>query len=202
MRIPFRVSTSSKGLVAVGAILGALGLVLAFLIVWSLTQPVISCAPVPGARSWPPASLITAEDYFFQGDYEFDQGNCSAAIAAYSRAIELNPDDAEAYNNRAYTYMVEQNYAAALPDLDRAIELRPDYVNALMNRGDIYNYYYAIDRARALADYDRVLQISGDHRFVCGHRLMALHNGWNWGMIQDLITRGPESGCTIADPVQ
>jgi hypothetical protein len=40
-------------------------------------------------------------------------------------------------------------YADALPALDRAIALRPTYVNALMNRGDIYNFYYQIDRARA-----------------------------------------------------
>jgi tetratricopeptide (TPR) repeat protein len=56
---------------------------------------------------------------------------------------------AEAYNNRAYTYMTIRDYADALPDLDQATALRPTYVNALMNRGDIYNFYYQIDRARA-----------------------------------------------------
>ncbi len=132
------------------------------------------------APSQPPAQLKTAEDFLAQGTYEFDNKNYDAAIANYTRAIELKPDSAEAYNNRAYTYMAEQQYALALPDLDRALQLRPDYVNALMNRGDIYNYYYSIDYDRALADYNRVEELGGAHSTsVCGHRLLAENHGWS-----------------------
>jgi len=128
--------------------------------------------------STPPVSLTTAQDYLAQGDYDFEQGGCEQAIADYTTAIELNPDFAEAYYNRAYTYMTIHNYAAALPDLDRAIQIRPDYVNALMNRGDIYNYYYQIDRKRAIADYDRVEQIGSQYTSATGHRAMAeLYSG-------------------------
>jgi tetratricopeptide (TPR) repeat protein len=91
----------------------------------------------------PPALAhgATAQDYYALGNSAFDRGNCAAAIAAYTQALALDPHNARAYNNRAYTYMLENNYAAALPDLDQAIALRPTYVNALMNRGDIYNFY-------------------------------------------------------------
>ena len=104
---------------------------------------------------------------------------------------------AEAYNNRAYTYMTIRDYADALPDLDQAIALRPTYVNALMNRGDIYNFYYQIDRARALADYDRVLALGPEATHgasICGHRFLAGHNGWNLGALLDL-PRGIASNC-------
>jgi tetratricopeptide (TPR) repeat protein len=141
---------------------------------------------------------VTAQDYLAQGDLDYERGYCDEAIADYTHAIDLDPDFAEAYNNRAYIYMVKKDYAAALPDLDRALELRPNYVNALMNRGDIYNYYYAIDYDRAVADYDLVLSIdpnAADHTSVCGHRLLALNHGWNPNVLASVLTNGVTAGC-------
>ena len=65
-------------------------------------------------------------------------------------------------------------------------------------RGDIYNYYYRIDRQRAIADYDRVIAqgpaaIRGTS--VCGHRMLAYHDGWHVSVFLDLATGGTESGC-------
>jgi tetratricopeptide (TPR) repeat protein len=150
------------------------------------------CSTTHTPAALPPAAL-TAADYFAQGDYNYDRGDCTAAIADYTAAITLDPAYAEAYNNRAYTYMMQADYAAALPDLDRAIQLRPDYAHALMNRGDIYNYDYAIDRARAIADYDRVIALGPAAMrgtSVCGHRFLALHNGWHLRTILDLPRAG------------
>ncbi len=152
------------------------------------------CITIHTPSSQPPAALVTAADYFVQGDYDYDRGDCTRAIADYSQAIALDPAFAEAYNNRAYAYMAQQEYARALPDLDRAILLRPDYPHALMNRGDIYNYYYQIDRPRAIADYDRLIALGPDatrDTSVCGHRFLAKHNGWNLGTILDF----PNAGC-------
>jgi tetratricopeptide (TPR) repeat protein len=166
--------------------------------------------PRPVAQVGTPTALpvlTSAEAYFARGDDDFDQGNYEQAIADYSRAIELKPDYAEAYNNRAYTYMKVENYAPALPDLDRAIRLRPDYVNALMNRGDIYNYYYQVDPARAIADYDRVIALGPEaieHSAVCGHRLVALNNGMNLGLWLSVVVNRKqveaETGCPTASP--
>jgi tetratricopeptide (TPR) repeat protein len=162
-------------------------------------QPVVSCASAPRKPlTAPPAALTTARDYFIQGNYEYEQGKCDQAINDYTRAIELNPYLPEAYNNRAYVYMVKKDYASALSDLDMAIELRPDYVNALMNRGDIYNYYYSIDYTRAVADYDHVLRVDPDaqrHTSVCGHRLLAMNHGWNLNVLLALAVHGPTAGC-------
>ncbi len=144
-----------------------------------------------------PVQLATAADYLAQGDYDYEQGRCDQAIAAYSRAIALDPEMPTAYNNRAYAYMVEQNYAAALNDLDVAIELRPDYVNALMNRADIYNYYYDIDYDKALADYNRVLALHPQGTSVCGHRLLAQNHGWSLGAVVTILYQGPvQAGCS------
>jgi tetratricopeptide (TPR) repeat protein len=150
----------------------------------------------------PPALLVTAEDYFAQGNYDYDRGDCQLAIADYSQAIARNPNYAQDYNNRAYTHMILQDYALALPDLDRAIQIRPGYVNALMNRGDIHNFYYEIDYEQAIADYDHVISLGALHTSVCGHRLLAVNHGWNLSAIAEVLTRGSGAGCPAADNVQ
>lgn len=145
-----------------------------------------------------PTQLITPQDYFTQGDFEYETGNCQNAIDKYNQAIIMNPQYAEAYNNRAYTYMRLKNYPAALSDLDNAINIRPDYVHALMNRGDIYNYYYAINRKQAVADYNRVIALDGTKDMtVCGHRLLAKTGGWNLNTVWQLLTKGISAGCRI-----
>ena len=154
---------------------------------------IVSLTPLP--------TLSTATEYMIRGDRDFDASAYDNAIADYTHAIALKPDYAEAFNNRAYTYMTIEDYSAALPDLDEAIRLRPGYVNALMNRGDMYNYYYRIDRARAIEDYDRVLELdptAAQHTSVCGHRAIAANNGMTQGFFIKMIvsgTPGPASGC-------
>ena len=160
-----------------------------------VVQPAPVCGGDAEAATTPPAQLVSAADFLAQGDFDYDQGRCAAAVADYTRALELDPQLAEAYNNRAYTNMALQNYAASLPDLDQAIALRPDYVNALMNRGDIYNYYYSIDYDKAVADYDRVLALAPEHTSVCGHRLLAQQHGWNPLVLLAVVTQGVRAGC-------
>lgn len=45
------------------------------------------------------------------------------AIAAYTRALEMNADCAEAYYNRGIAYILSGNHAAGIPDLSRAGEM-------------------------------------------------------------------------------
>jgi tetratricopeptide (TPR) repeat protein len=158
-------------------------------------------APVTAFR--PEVELQTAEEYLARGDESFDRRDYVAAIADYSHAIELNPDYAGAYNNRAYAYMMMQNYAMALPDLDTAIRLRPNYVNALMKRGDIHNYYYQVDRARAIADYDRIIALGPAayaHTSVCGHRLVAQNNGMTPTLWFSVVLSGRMADAGCVDP--
>ena len=149
----------------------------------------------PVCVSTPTTVLNTAADYMARGDHDYDLGDYACAIEAYSRAIELKPDFAEAYNNRAYTYMKMENYALALPDLDQAIVLRPDYVNALINRGDIYNYYYQIDHERAISDYDRVLELEPGNGIACGHRSVAYQSSGDWSHFPGIVARGTDGNC-------
>ncbi len=155
----------------------------AFVIYKGATAPDKWCTTVHATTSYPPATLKTGMDYFEQGNYDYDTGNCAKAIEDYSQSIKLNPKYAQAYNNRAYTNMRLRNYKDALTDLDKAIALNPNYINALMNRGDIHNYY-VIDRKAAIADYEKVIALGGiKETNVCGHLFLAQHDGWNLGTI-------------------
>ena len=175
---------------AIGIAVAVVMVLLGF-VIWgmyrSATAPDTHCTTYHATTSYPPVNLTTAMDYFMQGNYDYDRGNCTKAISDYTASIGLNPDYPQAYNNRAYTYMRMQKYQNALPDLDKAIALNPTYIQALMNRGDIHNYYFAIDRQSAIADYEKVISLGGTQQStsVCGHLFLAKHNGWNLGTILD-----------------
>lgn len=156
------------------------------------------CSETHSTTSIPPAKLKTSADYFEKGNYQYDTGDCPGAITSYTQALKMNSKYAEALNNRAYTYMMMNDYKNALPDLDSAIKLRPAYVNALMNRGDLYNYYYSQDKEKAIADYDRVIALGRDalkDQPVCGHRLMAVYNHNLILTLWHFITKTNAPGC-------
>ncbi len=92
----------------------------------------------PTSTPFPTGVGGEAAQHLERGDELFDSGDIPGAIEEYSRAIELKPDFAEAYNNRAYAEWKSNENDAALADFSRAIELRPNYVNALTNRAFVY----------------------------------------------------------------
>lgn len=146
---------------------------------WCTTEHVTSMAIVSNPK--------TATDYYNRGNYNFDTGNCEAAIIDFNKSLELNPKFAEGFNNRAYTYMRMGEYQNALSDLNMAIELRPNYINALMNRGDIYNFYM-MNYPKALNDYKKVVELGGTYNTsVCGHMMIARDQGWHVNTVFQII---------------
>lgn len=185
-----------KNIVVVGFIIV---LLLCGGIVWYSFRQDTQCTSYHTTSLQPPKSLQSAEDFFSQGNYDYTVGKCQQAITDYSKAIALNHDIPELYNNRAYTYMRMQQYAPALIDLDTALMLRPYYLEALMNRGDIYNYDFAINHQKALADYTTVMSITTPPErqmlSLCGHRLLAQTNGWSLATVWQLLLHGTHAGC-------
>ena len=154
-------------------------------------QSDLQCKSVSSLSLLPPSPIDTPNGHLKQGDFYYEHGDCERAIIEYTKTIQLYPDFPQSYNNRAYTNMRLRNFKDALVDLDKAIQLNPNYINALMNRGDIHNYYYQIDRQAAIADYKRVIAITGLNRkdpTVCGHLFLAKHNGWTLGAFIGVFT--------------
>lgn len=158
----------------------------------SATAPDMWCSKTHIPSTPPPTVLKSAIDYFEQGNYEYDTGNCSKAIISYTKSIALDPKNPQVYNNRAYTFMRLRDYQSALSDLDKALRLKPDYIQALMNRADIHNYYYQIDRASAVNDYKKAISLGASQKetSVCGHLFLAKHNGWTLGAYLDIFSGG------------
>ena len=80
------------------------------------------------------------------------------AIADYTKAIELLPNDAIAYYNRGLSKDILGDISGAMADYDKAIELDPNDDYFYSNRGgikiDLEDYYGAI------SDYSKVIELN------------------------------------------
>ena len=84
------------------------------------------------------------------------EGDLEGAIAAYSRAIELDRKYADAYNNRGVAFLIQKNYTAALADLTKSIELAPSDA-AYNNRAGLY--FNQGKTEEAIADFTAAIRI-------------------------------------------
>jgi len=106
------------------------------------------------------------------GVIEAQRKNSEAAVELIDRALQLKPDDAEAFNNRGVALRDLKRHEEALASYDRALQLKPDYAEALTNRGvalgDLKRYQ------EALVSYDRALQLKPDYAEALTNRGVAL----------------------------
>jgi tetratricopeptide (TPR) repeat protein len=63
------------------------------------------------------------------------KGDHDLAIADYGKAIEINPQDAEAYYNRGIAMLHNGNRDGAITDYTKAIEINPRFADAYVGRG-------------------------------------------------------------------
>ena len=69
-------------------------------------------------------------------------------IADYGRAVQLDPDYAEAYNDRAFVKNSTGDTDGALADYSRAIELKPSDAKYYNNRGVVRAAKGELDQAQ------------------------------------------------------
>jgi len=72
-------------------------------------------------------------------------------------AIQINPNDVEAYYKRAAAYMLEHDYDSAFKDFNKAIEINPDYTPAITKRGLIYVIKKKYNLA--MKDFNRAIEL-------------------------------------------
>jgi tetratricopeptide (TPR) repeat protein len=97
-------------------------------------------------------------DFVAKGVVERAQGDESQAIDAYTQAINLDPNHADAYYQRGNTRYDQGNKEGALEDYTQAINLDPEYANAYYQRGVIR--YEQSDKQGALADFEQYISRS------------------------------------------
>ena len=96
-----------------------------------------------------------ADDFLKRGISLFEKKDYLRAKENFERAVELNPDLAEAYYFRGRVQFENEKADA---DFTKAIELKPNYAEAYFQRGlqrDLNN-----QRLAALKDYDKAIELN------------------------------------------
>lgn len=88
---------------------------------------------------------------------------CKAeSIYELTKAIERNPNDADAYYRRGMAYYEADLKIRAITDFTKAIQLKPDFVNAYLGRARAYTYMgYSSEKGRydlAIADCAKAIE--------------------------------------------
>lgn len=96
--------------------------------------------------------------YFNQA---FNETDLDKKIELYTKAIELNPNYAEAYNNRGSAYDDKEDFDKAIEDYTKAIELDPNLAEAYYNRGNAYAHKGDFDKA--IEDYTKAIELNPNH---------------------------------------
>ena len=79
----------------------------------------------------------TAKSYWKKGNELFEDDKFDDAIEQYNKALEIDPNYADAYFNKALTERIQKKYADAKRDLEKVITLQPDSADAALLVGDI-----------------------------------------------------------------
>jgi tetratricopeptide (TPR) repeat protein len=96
--------------------------------------------------SSPSADAIALKE---AGNEAIKAGDYEGAVAAYTRALELDPSSAVLYHNRAVARLRQQRWEDALGDADAALALKPDYTKAVNTRGAALQRLGRLDEAAA-----------------------------------------------------
>ncbi len=115
--------------------------------------------------------LLKAGDYAKQGDACFFENRYEDAIAAYDRALQIQPDLADTWNNRGVVLTRMQRYQEAIASYEEATKIRANYPDAWNNRGvvllELQKYQEAI------ACYEQAIQAKPDYADAWNNRGVA-----------------------------
>ena len=103
-----------------------------------------------------------------QGNFLLMLKQINMAIEAYSHAIDLNPDNADAYINRGAAYIKGGKHDLAIENCNKAIQLRPNYALTYNNRGVAYDEKCEHDRA--ISDYDKAIELKPNYADAYNNR--------------------------------
>jgi tetratricopeptide (TPR) repeat protein len=115
-------------------------------------QPAGKAASGPGGAEAP---IALAKEYEDKGDFD-------NAIAEYTKAIKLDPDNAAAYRSRGEMYSLDKDDSdRAIADYTQAIKLDPDNAEAYTKRGGVYRQKGQYDAA--INDLDAALRLDPNY---------------------------------------
>jgi len=105
----------------------------------------------------------------------FEERKYDLAIDACSKAIVIDPNDANAYSARGLAYLAKGEHHLAIKDLTKAIKINPNYVAAYAGRGKAYLFKDKYDLA--IKDFTKVIDIYPDAVAYAGRGFAYLLKG-------------------------
>jgi tetratricopeptide (TPR) repeat protein len=143
------------------AMLRVLALVMLFSVALDATAALADarqdCENLRGDSAIQACDLAIGEAYRNRGKAYLAKGDFDSAIADDTKAIEIDPKDADAYDGRGYAYHAKGDFDRAIADYTKVIEIDPRSVAAYGNRG--YDYETKGDFERAAADFTKAIEI-------------------------------------------
>lgn len=104
-----------------------------------------------------------AQDFFREGYMASMSRQWDKAIELYSKSIELNPDNAEAYMQRAAAFEMVERIDDAIADYEKTLRLKSDYYPAMEYLAKLYETKGRYDKAVDL--YSRALPLIRDSKW-------------------------------------
>ncbi|WP_239420375.1 tetratricopeptide repeat protein [Synechococcus sp. KORDI-100] len=111
-----------------------------------------------GLLSTQTAYAQSAQDWFDSGIEKAMSGDYQGAIADYTKAIEINPQYADAYLGRGLRRYELGDLSGAISDYTKAIKYKPDSAHAYISRGTIKSKLK--DYQGAITDYTKAIEVN------------------------------------------
>ena len=123
---------------------------------WRWSQPVVPAkeVPAPLPPTVEPTAKLSADDYYNLGNEAKDTDD---KIKYYTKAIEINPYNAQFYYYRGLAYNKKTLFPLAIEDFNKAILYQPNYPSAYSSRG--FSHYEMGQQDAAIADYTKSISL-------------------------------------------
>lgn len=105
----------------------------------------------------------TAVAYLQRGNARASQGRSQEALADWTKAIQVDPNLAEAYTARGTYYRLHSDLPRAMADLDRSLQIAPS-VDGFFQRGQVYSALG--QHQQAISDYTDAINIRVEAPYV------------------------------------
>ncbi len=145
----------------------------------------VICVVAFGLLGWSISSSLAQQDYNALGLAAYDEGNYDKAIEYFTKAIEQDPENVDAYYNQGACYTTEdvffhhydklpgqtyieagledeeEAFRNAIADFNKASEIDPNYAMAHFGKGNAYYLYvdsYTDRATKVIPEYEKALE--------------------------------------------
>jgi tetratricopeptide (TPR) repeat protein len=82
-----------------------------------------------------PEVIAEDNDWLGAGKLLKQKRNYTGAVAAYNKALEIDPNDVNAWDGKGWALIELGNYTQAISYLNKALEIDPKHIDALVFKG-------------------------------------------------------------------